>query len=204
VYCLIQVLALAPSSYFPRLYQYLRRGQYCSVGFRFYERFRPDVPDGAPERSSGHPIWEVVDWRYWAYPEVGRPGNAGRIAKSRSSPSKFAQHKLPKLTNLLVAQRVVQIESAYIRGCPRFFFSVVSLKISERQCCRLALLRSATLGNATSYTESTATLGAGSFESTREDRAQTCAGYCRRVFKLANSDSGTSFATFAALSAAFS
>ena len=34
--------------------------------------------------------------------------------------------------------------------------------------------------------------------------AARTAGYCIRVFRLANSDSGTSFATLAALSAAFS
>ena len=36
------------------------------------------------------------------------------------------------------------------------------------------------------------------------DAAARTAGYCIRVFRLANSDSGTSFATLAALSAAFS
>jgi hypothetical protein len=57
------------------------------VGCRLKKHFLPDVPDGAPARSSRHPIWAAKGWRHWAYPEVGNPGNAGRIAKSRSSPS---------------------------------------------------------------------------------------------------------------------
>jgi hypothetical protein len=43
------------------------------IGFRFYERSQPNAPDGAPDRSSRHPIWAAIDWRYWVYPEVGSP-----------------------------------------------------------------------------------------------------------------------------------
>jgi hypothetical protein len=41
-------------------------------------------------------------------------------------------------------------------------------------------------------------------DSVESDLARLHPGYCIRVFRLANSDSGTSFATLAALSAAFS
>jgi hypothetical protein len=48
-------------------------------------------------------------------------------------------------------------------------------------------------------------LRADSLESVRVwDHAAACAAVCMRVFKQAKSDSGTSFAVFAALSAAFS